>query len=218
MVSRTELSPNLAQDYSTCPDPAMGDVHNDLSSVSDTNFVDQPTQELELGPGGVDGHDIDWLNFSWESSLRQRDLAPSAAVSLPARQPAIVQTEFPRTPGSSSASPSITLRRLSTPAAEQGARLVLHIIRAFPEMMLRRPTFPPFIHQYWHTPTLPEKLATCMSISQLFVSRTLENRPFIWRSIDGEEQRFRNEVSIRLFYELVPSNDPCDVARNVFPT
>ncbi|KAJ9156128.1 hypothetical protein NKR23_g1121 [Pleurostoma richardsiae] len=69
--------------------------------------------------------------------------------------------------------------------------------------MQRRQTFPPFIHQHWHTATLPEQLATCMSISQLFVARTTETRPFLWRSIYGEAQRFRDELDTYSKYDIM---------------
>jgi hypothetical protein len=91
--------------------------------------------------------------------------------------------------------PSI-LRSLSLPdpATQQSINLAMNIIRSFPQMMLRRQTFPPFIHPLWHLPTLPESLASCMSIAQLFVSRTSESRPFLWRCIRAEELRMRDEV------------------------
>lgn len=87
--------------------------------------------------------------------------------------------------------------RHGNPASKHAASLLSNIIFAFPQMMLRRQTFPPFIHGYWHA-QLPEKLVACMSIAQLFAARTPETRPFLWRMIDAEEQRFRDEVYINL--------------------
>ncbi|KAL6406989.1 Fatty acyl-CoA reductase [Ilyonectria robusta] len=72
-------------------------------------------------------------------------------------------------------------------------------------MMLRRQTFPPFIHPHWHKPCLPEKLASCMSIAQLFVARTPETRLFLWRIIEAEEQRFRDEVMGLSAREIQPA-------------
>ncbi|RSL49951.1 hypothetical protein CEP54_012181 [Fusarium duplospermum] len=76
-------------------------------------------------------------------------------------------------------------------ASHHAAKLVLQTLYAFPQMMLRRKTFPPFIHPQWHEPCLPEILANCMSIAQLFAARTPETRAFLWRTINAEEQRFR---------------------------
>lgn len=74
------------------------------------------------------------------------------------------------------------------------ARLVHQMVMAFPQMMLRRQTFPPFIHPHWQDQYLPEALASCMSISQLFASRTPETRAFLWRTVDAEEKRFLDEA------------------------
>ncbi|VUC29123.1 unnamed protein product [Clonostachys rosea] len=89
-----------------------------------------------------------------------------------------------------------TLKALKqpNPEAEASATIIMHCIRSYPQMMLRRQTFPPFIHPHWHTEKLPENLVNCMSIAQLFVTRTPENSPFLWRTIDNEVGRFENEA------------------------
>lgn len=78
--------------------------------------------------------------------------------------------------------------------SKYAANLLTHAISAFPQMMLRRQTFPPFIHAHWHMPSLPETLANCMSISQSFAARTPETRPFLWRMVGAEVKRFQDEV------------------------
>ncbi|PSN59305.1 hypothetical protein BS50DRAFT_508558 [Corynespora cassiicola Philippines] len=80
--------------------------------------------------------------------------------------------------------------------------LIIYTLRAFPRMMCRRASFPPFIHSYWHWPALPEKLASCMSIAQLFEARSPDTRPFLWRAIDTEERRFREETGAMSVFEL----------------
>ncbi|KAM5383582.1 hypothetical protein ACJZ2D_002031 [Fusarium nematophilum] len=80
------------------------------------------------------------------------------------------------------------------PNLHQAANLILQTLYAFPQMMLRRQTFPPFIHPHWHMPCLPETLANCMSIAQLFAARTPETRAFLWKTISAEEDRFRREL------------------------
>lgn len=84
------------------------------------------------------------------------------------------------------------------------ASLLSRAISAFPQMMLRRQTFPPFIHAHWHLPSLPETLANCMSIAQLFATRTAETRPFLWRTIGTEVKRLQDEVhSHSVFLKLL---------------
>ncbi|KAH7131346.1 hypothetical protein EDB81DRAFT_808394 [Dactylonectria macrodidyma] len=91
------------------------------------------------------------------------------------------------------------------PTLKRAATLIVHTLYAFPQMMLRRQTFPPFIHPHWHKSCLPEKLASCMSISQLFAARTPETRVFLWRTINLEEQRFRDEVTTLSAREIQPA-------------
>lgn len=78
---------------------------------------------------------------------------------------------------------------------QHASRVIMQMLYAYPQMMLRRQTFPPFIHPHWHEKRLPDTLATCMSIAQLFAARTPETEPFLWRTISAEEERFREQVS-----------------------
>lgn len=88
-------------------------------------------------------------------------------------------------------------------ASRHAANLISRIVSAFPQMMLRRHTFPPFIHPYWHKASVPENLANCMSIAQLFVSRTTDTRPFLWKTIEAEQKRCLDEVCRRWFFSAV---------------
>ncbi|KAI0120999.1 hypothetical protein BJ170DRAFT_156515 [Xylariales sp. AK1849] len=84
------------------------------------------------------------------------------------------------------------------PVAQHNLRLIYHTMRAYPYMMLRRETFPPFIHPHWHrqsTPALPWPLANCMSIAKLFVSRTSETVAFLWQTVKSESQRCLDEMN-----------------------
>jgi hypothetical protein len=77
--------------------------------------------------------------------------------------------------------------------------LVVQALRAYPLMMLRRETLPPFIHGYWNTPiipALPQTLSNCMSIAQMYAFRTDETKPFLWRTIRAEGERFLSEVTL----------------------
>ncbi|KAH8671728.1 hypothetical protein BX600DRAFT_459593 [Xylariales sp. PMI_506] len=76
----------------------------------------------------------------------------------------------------------------------QIARLISQALRSYPIMMLRRETFPPFIHPHWHRSTLPVSLANCMGMAHIFASRSTETRPFLWYSIKAETKRFLDEM------------------------
>jgi Fungal Zn(2)-Cys(6) binuclear cluster domain len=93
--------------------------------------------------------------------------------------------------------------RMPDPVSQYSAILVVQTLRALPQMMLRRQTFPPFIHPHWHhssTATrtaVPEPLANCMSVAHIFASLTSETKPFLWRTIRAEQCRFIDEVRLQ---------------------
>jgi hypothetical protein len=81
----------------------------------------------------------------------------------------------------------------------QNTRLVMEAVRAYPLMMLRRETFPPFIHPHWHNthaPTLPEPLGHCMSIAHMYALRSEETKPFLWQAMEAEIQRLVTQVRL----------------------
>jgi Fungal Zn(2)-Cys(6) binuclear cluster domain len=95
---------------------------------------------------------------------------------------------------------AVAVLQTERPHAQHNANLIIQSLRSFPMMMLRRETFPCFIHS--HSPlssesaksALPEALSTCMSIAQMFTSRTPDTKPFIWRTIKSEFRCFSDEV------------------------
>jgi hypothetical protein len=98
------------------------------------------------------------------------------------------------------------------PHSQHNADIILQSLRAFPTMMLRRETFPWFIHPQSQLlsksagATLPEALSNCMSIAQMFVSRTSETKYFLRQTIAAEHRRFRSEGR----YLLAPSSSYAD--------
>jgi hypothetical protein len=84
---------------------------------------------------------------------------------------------------------------------QHASRVIMQMLYAYPQMMLRRQTFPPFIHPHWHLKTLPETLGNCVGISQLFAARTPETQPFLWRMVAAEEERFREKVNLTSLFE-----------------
>ncbi len=96
----------------------------------------------------------------------------------------------------------VAILQRERPHAQHNANLVIQSLRSLPTMMLRRDVFPWFIHPHSHllskppSDVLPEALSTCMSIAQMFTSRTSETKPFLWCTIRAEYRRFIKEVCI----------------------
>ncbi|KAH8596289.1 hypothetical protein B0O99DRAFT_620021 [Bisporella sp. PMI_857] len=85
---------------------------------------------------------------------------------------------------------------ISDPVSQFTATMVMQMLRAFPQMMLRRETLPCFIHGHWYRPTnntdptLPEPLVNCMGIAQVFASQNPDSMPFLWRTVKMEQRSF----------------------------
>ncbi|KAJ5765397.1 hypothetical protein N7520_004956 [Penicillium odoratum] len=94
----------------------------------------------------------------------------------------------------------LTRLPIDDPIAQRHATHLIQILRAFPQMMIRRAVFPPFIHPNWHRgdepevrKTLPEPIGNCMSIAQMFASRTPDTRAFVWNAIRTEQRRLMDQ-------------------------
>ncbi|ETI21809.1 hypothetical protein G647_05878 [Cladophialophora carrionii CBS 160.54] len=101
--------------------------------------------------------------------------------------------------------------------AQSSADLIVQSLRAFPTMMLRRETFPWFIHpqsQLMSKPgsgatALPDAISTCMGIAQIFTARTPETKPFLWRIIRGEYRRLLNEMHDMSKFDVLLATQAC---------
>lgn len=94
------------------------------------------------------------------------------------------------------------------PVAESSANMIRQALRSYPQMMLRRSTFPPFIHPHQDKTRLPEPLANCMSIAVLFDSRNQDTRPFLWKSVREEQERNLREVIFPHYGKYALKTDP----------
>jgi hypothetical protein len=80
------------------------------------------------------------------------------------------------------------------------ATLIIDMIRPYHRMMMRRETFPPFVHAYAPSEDgqdrLPAQLTNCMGIAQLFAVCNDDTRTFLWNTIRKEMRGFRDRFSM----------------------
>jgi len=81
------------------------------------------------------------------------------------------------------------------------ATMIIDMISAYPRMMTRRETLPPFIHAYSPAGdteddqnSLPEHLSNCMGIAQLFAVRNDDTNSFVWATIRAEIRGLKNHM------------------------
>ena len=90
----------------------------------------------------------------------------------------------------------LTKINLSSTFAQQSADLIMEALYAIPQQMLRLETLPPFIHPHWHLPALPEALAICMQIANMYSLNSQAIRAFVWRSILAEQRRALQRLNV----------------------
>lgn len=204
--------------------PTRGSVHaaDEVSSNADVSFTSlSNTQEAQVQH--VSGNSPSWVDLSTQMSLLNDSftfdgllafdddslgqLQYSSEVSAEATPSWCTWTRRGFSLAVVAETPAMDLNtfplsnlQLERPHNQQTADLVIQSLRSFPTMMLRKETFPWFIHPQSHllsTPTkdaLPEALSACMSISHMFTLRTPETICFLWRAISAEYRRFNSEV------------------------
>lgn len=91
---------------------------------------------------------------------------------------------------------ALPTRKILKTGSEMSVTFVRQILSSYPGMMLRKETFPPFIHSsYCLHGQMPQPLVNCMSIVQMFSTRTPASNEFVWRTIRMEQERLWVEVS-----------------------
>lgn len=130
--------------------------------------------------------------------------------SLPSEGRALVQSS-PRILASlpDPSAPGLLLPRKFAPSSTSfTAKYLMSVLSSYPKLMATNPVVPPYIHP--HHPKsngddciydtdktcLPEPLAICSSIVQMFLTKRRESNAFIWRTIRLEQQRLYKEVGI----------------------
>lgn len=90
---------------------------------------------------------------------------------------------------------ALLARKIVKTGSEMSVTFVRQILSSYPGMMLRKETFPPFIHSSFSCDgQMPQPLANCMSIVQMFSTRTPASNEFVWRTIRMEQERLWVEV------------------------
>ncbi|KAF6787886.1 C6 finger domain [Colletotrichum sojae] len=198
------------------PEAAANETHRNPTRALATSPILYSATLSQPSNSEVPSHSIDeeqFWNASYEGLETLDDLLPLSTTSFPAEAGFLATTPskdhvagfaLPRridqlaTAGVRNDSaistptqlqfPLGSLRR-PNPASESCAKIIRQTLSAFPQMMLRRSTFPPFIHPQRDKSHLPAPLASCMAISGLFASRNDDTRPILWKAVREEQER-----------------------------
>ena len=94
--------------------------------------------------------------------------------------------------------PHFTKIDVKTGIQQMCATLIIDMIHAYPRMMTRRETLPPFVHPCSYAEDdrdkLPVNLTNCMGIAQLFAARTVDTHAFVWSTVRAETRGMRDRL------------------------
>lgn len=163
------------------------------------NFISLP--EVSFLHNTPHANDIDWEHYGHDGRhMEMRPFSPSAneADSTPT-----LRKPVPSPSLDAVLSGHFAKNRIQTPLQQTLATMLIDLLFAYPRMMTRRETFPPFVHA--NSPAsdaetderkLPGHLINCMGIAQLFTVCNDDTRVFLWSTIRAEMRRFSNRASM----------------------
>ncbi|KAH8683386.1 hypothetical protein BGZ60DRAFT_368473 [Tricladium varicosporioides] len=152
------------------------------------------------------------INFSLEGyNYYNTGKEVQLASPLPVLPPADLTTIIETSPSSEiSTSGHFTKNSIKTGIQQICATIIIDMIYAYPRMMTRRETLPPFMHPYSPVTDnnddqnkLPEHLANCMGIAQLFAARSDDTCSFVWATIRAEIRGFKNRMHAFNKYDML---------------
>jgi len=201
-------------------DAGRSGIEDDQSATAFENLntiIDRPTDMKDLGITNFPSRQSR-IQFSYpmlldkDSQSQPRSPSPPSMPghSLPSGGRALVQSSprilailpDPNIPG------LFLPRNFATSSTSFTAKYLMAVLSSFPKLMTNNSVLPRYIHPYqpknkgndfvcYNDKTcLPEPLAVCSSIVQMFLTKTGESNAFIWRTIRSEQQRLYKEVCI----------------------
>lgn len=163
-------------------------IHKDLSTIGGTSMPATLSSEMD--------------NIMSVSQPDSFDLSSSISIGKGLNYIPVHPPTYSSTSGTEVTPTTIhfSKKQIVTPAQQLFTSMLIDMIRAYPLMMTRRETFPPFVHPHCYLyegcNTFPQALTNCMGIAQLFVSRTNDTRPFLWTTIVAEIRDILSKVPI----------------------
>lgn len=153
-------------------------------------------------------------NFSWDSGKELQ--MPMFSLSPMMTLSSFPSVASPSTNPISASSDIVQLakNKVQTCKGQIFVTMIIDLIHAYPRMMMRRETFPPFVHACFPAGNnqqnkLPSHLTSCMGIAQLFAVCNDDTRLFVWETIWAELRGFKKRAELFDKYEAVSALQAC---------
>ena len=198
--SQLPITPESDGDLDLALDPSFVvpdlDVDNFDWDYNDMNFPDLP----------IFG---DNMNNSTEQLMHSNTLTPDTSLvrhgdvpfASTIQTPSFAMPTFSNLvipPAPSPIRSSLVLRSKAKPGPQRAVTLVLHMLKSYPQMMLRDSVLPPYIHPYLVSPKFGgqdmEYLHNCVSLMHMTGHSMQGSRKLFWKNVKLECERIVAEV------------------------
>lgn len=82
---------------------------------------------------------------------------------------------------------------VADPVAQHSAGVILESVRGLPLMMASRETFSWFSHGFWYQPKLPQSIARCSELANLYTSRA-SAEDNLWSAVNEENRQLLRDL------------------------
>ncbi|KAI1396244.1 hypothetical protein F4819DRAFT_143841 [Hypoxylon fuscum] len=121
------------------------------------------------------GHNVAIIDPSLAHKALSNNFGSSTSLSLPASSPRSIAD------------------LVADPVAQHSAGVILESVRGLPLMMASRETFSWFSHGFWYQPKLPQSIARCSELANLYTSRA-SAEDNLWSAVNEENRQLLRDL------------------------
>ena len=167
----------------------------DNSGLEFSDFLNMPINE-EMDEN-VESFMDDVLPLSGTSMIRHTTHSTEPTIHIPSfAMSNDANLVIPPIPTSSKR--SLIPRSNTKPGPKRAVTLMLHMLKSYPQMMLRDSTLPPYIHPYLVSPEFGgddmEPLHNCVNLMRMISHSVQGSKKLFWKNVKLECERFTAEV------------------------
>lgn len=184
------------------------DVDSFMSLLDDTTTTNSTTGDIDFQLNDYNNFGGIELQLPILSPALSNTIISSPSLSLSSLSTTAITATAISSPFDIVLSGHFNKTEVQTCIQKAYATMIIDMIHAYPRMMMRRETFPPFVHAC--SPAgdtevdqsrLPEHLKNCMGIAQLFAVCNDDTRSFVKATMLAEIREFGNRISMFNKYE-----------------
>lgn len=194
--SHFQNSPESDGDATIALDTDVENFNWDIPELGFSDFLNIPINEEDMDEN-MENLMEDVLPLPDTSLIRRTTPSADPTIHIPSFAiPTAANLIIPPVPPSDRR--SLIPRSNSKAGPQRAVTLILHMLKSYPQMMLRDSTLPPYIHPYFMSPEFSgndmESLHNCMNLMRMISYSVQGSRKLFWKNVKLECERFIADV------------------------